>query len=227
MVTKLASQSEKPLSKLFACCDCVCFDVDSTVCQDEGIDLLASTCGVQAQVSQLTSQAMGGDVSFEEALKKRLDLIQPSRKSFETCLKEHPPRLTPGIEKFVHKLLESGIQVFLVSGGFRLMIEPVAEMLGLCKSHIYANTIHFDEEGNYLDFDRSEPTCRTGGKAKVVNLLAEKFKFKEIIMIGDGITDMEARPPARLFIGFGGNVVREQVRQGADLFVYQFDELMS
>jgi phosphoserine phosphatase len=38
-------------------------------------------------------------------------------------------------------------------------------------------------------------------------------------MVGDGATDMQAKPPADLFIGYGGVVVREAVRDGADLFV--------
>lgn len=33
------------------------------------------------------------------------------------------------------------------------------------------------------------------------------------------MTDMQAKPPADLFIGFGGVVVREAVREGADIFV--------
>ena len=42
------------------------------------------------------------------------------------------------------------------------------------------------------------------------------------VMIGDGVTDMQAKPPADLFIGFGGVVTREEVRTGADLFVTDF-----
>lgn len=46
-----------------------------------------------------------------------------------------------------------------------------------------------------------------------------------IVMVGDGVTDMEARPPAALFIGFGGNVERAAVKDGADWFVYDFNVL--
>lgn len=45
-------------------------------------------------------------------------------------------------------------------------------------------------------------------------------------MVGDGVTDMEARPPADLFIGFGGNVVRREVERGADWFVTSTHELL-
>lgn len=46
--------------------------------------------------------------------------------------------------------------------------------------------------------------------------------FPHAVMIGDGVTDMQAKPPAQLFIGFGGVVTREAVRTGADLFVTDF-----
>ena len=41
-------------------------------------------------------------------------------------------------------------------------------------------------------------------------------------MIGDGVTDMQAKPPAALFIGFGGIAIREKVRDGADWFITDF-----
>ena len=48
------------------------------------------------------------------------------------------------------------------------------------------------------------------------------FGHKNVVMIGDGVTDMQAKPPAALFIGFGGVVVREKVRDGADWFISDF-----
>ena len=45
-------------------------------------------------------------------------------------------------------------------------------------------------------------------------------------MVGDGATDMQARPPADAFIGFGGIVTRDVVKEGADWFVTDFEELL-
>lgn len=44
-------------------------------------------------------------------------------------------------------------------------------------------------------------------------------------MIGDGVTDLQARPPADLFVGFGGIVTRQVVKENADWFVTDFSEL--
>lgn len=52
-----------------------------------------------------------------------------------------------------------------------------------------------------IGFDEKEPTSRAGGKAKVVGMLKEKNSYNPIFVIGDGATDMEARPPADAFIG--------------------------
>lgn len=40
-----------------------------------------------------------------------------------------------------------GTAVFLVSGGFRQLIEPVAEHLHIPKDHIYANVLLFSDDG--------------------------------------------------------------------------------
>lgn len=62
------------------------------------------------------------------------------------------------------------IEVFLVSGGFRLMIEPVAEQLNIPLRNIYANTIFFDDAGKYAGFDAAELTSRDGGKAEAIKV---------------------------------------------------------
>ncbi|CAN0329731.1 unnamed protein product [Discosporangium mesarthrocarpum] len=78
----------------------VCFDVDSTVCTEEGIDILAEFCGAAEAVADLTNKAMGGSMLFQDALQARLDLMKPSRVLVEQCLAEHPPQLSPGERGF-------------------------------------------------------------------------------------------------------------------------------
>ena len=55
--------------------------------------------------------------------------------------------------------------------------------------------------GDYAGFDKNEPTSQSGGKAKVIQELKSKYKYDKIVMIGDGMTDAEACPPADAFIG--------------------------
>lgn len=206
--------------------DAVCFDVDSTLIVEEGIDELAEFCGAGALVREWTKKAMGGGVTFQEALKARLDLIHPTLLQLEEFNNSKRPEdvFTPGIRRLVALLKSRGTAVYLVSGGFRSFIEPLADFLGIPRGNIYANRILFSEQGKYIGFDEAEPTSRSGGKPRVLGQL--KMKYNKIVMIGDGMTDMEASPPADAFIGFGGNVVREKVKAGAPWYVYRIQELI-
>ncbi|XP_043856536.1 phosphoserine phosphatase [Dromiciops gliroides] len=218
--------SHSELREIFCSADAVCFDVDSTVIREEGIDELAKFCGVGDAVSEMTRRAMGGAVTFKSALTERLALIQPSREQVQKLLSDHPPHLTPGIRELVSRLQQRNVQVFLISGGFRSIVEHVASKLNIPTTNVFANRLKFYFNGEYAGFDESQPTAESGGKGKVIGLLKERFHFEKIVMIGDGATDMEACPPADIFIGFGGNVIRQQVKDKAKWYITDFGELL-
>jgi phosphoserine phosphatase len=82
--------------------------------------------------------------------------------------------------------------------------------------------------GAYAGFDPAALTSEDGGKGRVVALLrATHPRLSPIVVIGDGVTDMQARPPADAFIGYGGVVVRAAVEQGADWFVRDWAEVLA
>ena len=206
--------------------DAVCFDVDSTVIAEEGIDILAEYLGKGEAVSELTKQAMDGDTKFEDALQMRLDLMKPAKQQIESCLQEQPLVLSPGIEGLMNALQEKNVDIWLVSGGFRIMIEPVATQLNIPITNIVANTILFDDTtGEYTGFDPTEPTSRDMGKPKALEQIKSLKNYETMVMVGDGATDAQAKPPAKAFIGFGGVVVRDAVQAKADWFVTDFDDL--
>ncbi|GAB4845397.1 hypothetical protein Ancab_038804 [Ancistrocladus abbreviatus] len=146
----------------------VCFDVDSTVCIDEGIDELAEFCGAGKAVAERTSRAMDGSVTFQEALTTRLSLINPSLAQLQDYLEKRPPRISPGIAELVRKLKVKSTEVYLVSGGFHQMINPVASLLEIPFKNIFANRLLLGNSGEFLGFDKNEPTSRSGGKPVVV-----------------------------------------------------------
>ncbi|KAJ8679552.1 hypothetical protein QAD02_015339 [Eretmocerus hayati] len=205
--------------------DAVCFDVDSTVIQEEGIDELAKFCGKGDQVEKLTKQAMQGNMTFQQSLTVRLNIIKPSLKQITEFLRTHPPKLTPGIKSLIQELHDRKKQVFLVSGGFHCLIAPVAATLNIPSQNVRANRLKFYFNGEYAGFDENEPTSQSGGKAEVIRRLKEEQGFKNIVHIGDGATDLEACPPANAFIGFGGNVVRESVKSRSTWFITDFKDL--
>jgi len=220
------SLEPKIMRQLWRSAQAVCFDVDSTVSPDEGIDILADHAGKGAHVTRLTARAMGGAMPFEVALRERLDVIRPSRDLIESCLRAHPPRLTHGIADLITALRARGTHIHLVSGGFEPMIMPLATQLDIAADHVHANALTFDDDGEYTGFVVDRPTARSGGKAAVLGKLKRTFTYRPMIMVGDGVTDLEARPPADAFIGYGGVVVRDKVKASADWFVTDFRELL-
>lgn len=208
--------------------EAVCFDVDSTVCMDEGIDALGEFCGAGEAVAAWTFRAMGGSVSFEEALAARLSLFKPSLKDVERFLASNPPKITPGIEELIKKLHSKGKAVYLISGGFRQMIAPVAKILQIPEENIFANKLLFDENGNYTSFDIKEPTSKSGGKAAAIAHLKQKCGYNKLVMIGDGATDLEARQPggAEIFVCYGGVQFRAPVAAQSDWCVLNFRDLI-
>lgn len=202
----------------------VAFDVDSTVCTDEGIDELAAFLGKGEEVAEMTNKAMGGGISFRDALEMRLQVMQPTRQTVEKYLANNPPKLSPGIKELFDALRASGKTVYLVSGGFRQMIAPVAAALDVPRENIFANSLLFNEDGSYAGFDPEEFTSKAGGKAEAVKHVKSAFGHEVMAMVGDGATDLESRAPggADVFIGYGGVQVRKAVEEGADWFVTDF-----
>ena len=213
----------------------VMFDVDSTLSRVEGIDELAAFLGCGEEVSALTTAAMGEGLPFEQALAQRLALMAPSRSDVDAFLAEHPPagEATPGAAALLAALAARGTAIFLVSGGFDVMIYPLADALGVPREHIFANRLLFHREeggaeGAFAGFDTTALTCRSGGKLAVARQLKRKFAAHgALVAVGDGVTDLEARGEggADCFIGFGGVRRRPAVEKGADAFVLSFDVL--
>ncbi|KAK9795605.1 hypothetical protein WJX73_007624 [Symbiochloris irregularis] len=229
MPDKETSPSQTTL-QIWQSANAVCIDVDSTLCIDESIDVFAEWLGVGQAVAELTANAMQGGVKFEEALAARLDLMHPSKQKVQDFVASHPPQYSPGIPELVKALHQRGTAVFLVSGGFHAIIDPIAQHLGIPADHVFANTILFkdDEAGSYAGFDRDEFTSRSGGKLSAVKHIKAEYGHKVVVAMGDGATDLEARQPggADIFIGYGGSVYRPTVAAGADWFVMSIQPLL-
>lgn len=106
----------------------VVMDVDSTLIQQEVIELLAAKAGVGDQVIAITDSAMRGEIDFAESLIARVALLKGLPESvIEEVRKEIT--LTPGARTLVQTLHKLGHSVALVSGGFTEVIEPIAKDL--------------------------------------------------------------------------------------------------
>ncbi|PKA63908.1 Phosphoserine phosphatase, chloroplastic [Apostasia shenzhenica] len=223
------TRPSKEVLEIWQKSDAVCFDVDSTVCLDEGIDELADFCGAGKAVAEWTKKAMSGSVPFEEALTARLSIFNPSLSQLNDFLDKRPPRISPGISGLIDKLKARNTDIYFISGGFRQMIKPVALQLGIPLENIFANQLLFGNSGEFCGFDTGEFTSKSGGKAVAVQHIRKVHGYKSLVMIGDGATDLEARRPggADLFICYGGVQFRESVATKADWLIFDFEVLSS
>ena len=196
--------------------DLVCFDCDSTLSRVEGIDALARRAGVEQQVAPLTAAAMAGELALDAVYGRRLDLVRPDRAAVDWLAQLYVEHVVQGAVETVEALHGVGKDVHIVSGGLQQSILPLAAWLGIRFENIHAVDVVFDEEGSYADFDRASPLARPGGKAEVCRVLGSAGK--SVALVGDGATDIEAREAGAYVIGFGGVVVRDTVKSGADIF---------
>jgi phosphoserine phosphatase len=201
--------------------DIVCFDCDSTLSRIEGIDELARRAGIEAEVAPLTAAAMAGTLSLDAVYARRLAVVRPDRTSLTWLGTRYVEEMVPGAPETIGALNRAGKSVHILSGGFRLAIEPLACALDIPTAHVHAVDLVFGEDGSYRDFDRQSPLVYPDGKAAVCRSLAGDRL--SIALVGDGATDLAARATGVFVIGFGGVIRREALENGADAFVGEPD----
>ena len=195
--------------------DVICFDCDSTLSKIEGIDELARRVGKGEKMSKLTDLAMNGIVPLEAVYARRLSAIRPDQYSINWLADLYIAEIVEGVKDVFATLLAQDKAVYIISGGLRQAILPLANFLGLPESHVHAVDIYFNEDGSYLNYDLNSPLAKTGGKAVVVGTLKGQGS---LVMVGDGKTDMEAKEAGAYVLGFGGVVDRAIVRELADFY---------
>jgi phosphoserine phosphatase len=199
----------------------VFFDVDSTLVTIEGIDVLA---GNNPEIARLTDAAMNGAISLDQVYAKRLETIRPTREQIDQLAKTYIHSLVAGATETIAGLQKAGVVIHLVTAGIEQAIRPLASALNIRNVHAVALT--FDANGDYKDFDRRSFLTRNGGKELVVRDIRARAHGKAAF-VGDGVSDLEAKPAVDLFIGFGGVVVRPRVKENADVYVTRLTDVLT
>jgi phosphoserine phosphatase len=211
--------------------DIVIFDCDSTLSLIEGIDELAHLVGQGAEIAALTRRAMEGDVPLEYVYERRMQTIQPTRAQLRAIRKAYRDRVVVDAKAVVSDLLAMGKQVYIVSGGLREAVSDFGEWLGISSDHIFAVGMDYDQlSGEWWRYDRANDTERflaveahplaaAGGKPAVIENEIRAGARGRAMLIGDGLSDLEASPAVDLFVGFGGAAARARVAAGADIFI--------
>lgn len=205
----------------------LCLDCDSTLSAIEGVDELARLRGPDclARVEAMTNDAMEGRLPVEEVFGRRLELIRPTRAEVAEIGRRYVAQVEPTAQTVLAQLQKAGWEPLILSGGFRPAIQPLADFLGGLR--IEAVELYFNPDGTYRDFDRIYPTTRSGGKPEVISRLRRELQAERVVMVGDGVSDLETQPVVDLFVGFGRYAARPAVRSAAHHFIHSFQELPS
>jgi phosphoserine phosphatase len=187
------------------------FDCDSTLSAIEGIDELAGP--VKGEIAELTRAAMAGELALESVYGRRLERIRPTRAAVEALGGLYVERLVPGARELVAALRFLGKRVCIVSGGLAPAVAALGRTLALDERDVFAVGIEFAADGSYAGFDARSPLARSGGKREIVQRLAGEPGCAPLVLVGDGMSDLEAAEGGALarFVAYGGVVRREEV----------------
>jgi len=191
----------------------IVMDVDSTLIQNEVIDLLAERAGCTAEVAKVTESAMRGELDFAASLRERSALLAGLDAGVLDEVRASL-RLTPGARTLVRTLKRLGYKCGIVSGGFTAVIQPLADELGI--DYVAANTLEVTDgrlTGRVLD-----PIVDREGKTTALRKFAQAagVPLAQTVAVGDGANDLGMIGAAGLGVAFNAKPV---VRDAADTAV--------
>lgn len=163
-------------------------DMDSTMIEQECIDELADAIGIKDKVSDITERAMRGEIEFDPALRERVLLLKGLPLSAINEVIENRITLRAGGRQLVQTMKANGGYTALVSGGFTMFTNRIADMLGFDENR--ANILLTDE--NTLNGLVQEPILGAQAKVTAVHEICTKLKIlpKDVMAIGDGANDL-------------------------------------
>jgi len=206
-------------------------DFDSTFVTVETLDALSeiisknnSTNNLTEAINTITKQAMNGEISFADALSKRINMLKANREHIEIITEYISNLITPSFKHNISFFHENYQNCYIISGGFTEIIYPIVKEFKIPLNHIYANDFIYDDNNNIISIDKNNPLSKDLGKVTV----AKKISGQNII-IGDGYTDYEVKKhnQAKYFIQFSENINRQNINNHAQLIANNFDSIIS
>ena len=188
-------------------------DVDSTLIQQEVIELLADYAGVMPEVKTITEQAMSGELDFKQSLERRVGLLEGLSDEIFHWLKPQI-ELTPGVQELISAVHGLGGKIGAVSGGFSQVLEPLANEIGL--DYWMANSLEVLD--GKLTGCLVGPVIDAEAKATALRSWATEsgIAIEKTIAIGDGANDIPMLKCAGYAVAFRPKPI---LRQYADLVI--------
>lgn len=191
----------------------VVLDADSTLIQDEVIELLADAAGSRALVAEVTEQAMRGELDFAESLRARVATLAglPDTVFAEVGAQIRP---TAGVHELIAGVHAAGGLFGVVSGGFHELLDPIGEAFGL--DFWRANRLEVVD--GRLSGQVSGPIVDAEAKAAALAEWAADagIPLNRTIAVGDGANDLAMMAVAGLAVAFNA---KPRVRAEADVAI--------
>ncbi len=209
----------------------IIIDFDSTFVSLEGLDELAAEALAHvpdrqerlAAIQHITNEGMSGRIDFQTSLQRRFIQLHPTAEHVDTVAKKLVAAINPSFARSKKTIQQEANRVWVVSGGFRELIEPVTDAFGIDRSHVLANTFVWDKERkNVVDYDHTNVLAGNDGKVAAVRSLHLNDDY--VIVVGDGMTDyaVYAAGLADTCIAFTETVQRPELLAKAD---YSSDDI--
>lgn len=176
-----------------------CFDMDSTLIEQEVIVELAKAAGIGEKVEAITEAAMRGEIDFDDSFAQRVALL----KGLSTdVLDDICSRLTlsVGARTAISALKALGYHTVLVSGGFTYFARYIAEQLGIDEVHANPLDIEDGEVTGHVQL----PIINGAKKAAIVEHTAERLgiEMSQVVCVGDGANDLPMMGLADLGVAY-------------------------
>jgi phosphoserine phosphatase len=186
----------------------IVFDVDSTLIQQEVIEMLADRVGARDAVAAITDAAMRGELDFAESLRQRVATLKGlSASVLEEVAGEL--ELTPGARTTLRTLRRLGFHCGVVSGGFRQVVDPLAHELML--DFVAANELEVVD--GVLTGRLVGPIIDRPGKATALRDFAQQVgvPMEQTVAVGDGANDIDMLAAAGLGVAFNAKPALREV----------------
>ncbi len=191
----------------------VVLDVDSTLIENEVIELLAAEAGSLAQVAEITTRAMNGELDFEQSLRSRVATLAGLPATVFATAGERV-EVTAGVQELIRTVQAADGRVGVVSGGFHEIVDPIADRLGLD----YRRANRLEVVDGALTGRVTGPVIDAQAKAMALAEWAADcdVPLSRTIAVGDGANDLAMMAISGLSVGFDA---KAPVRDAADVII--------
>lgn len=171
----------------------IIFDMDSTLIQQEVIELIAAQADVEEQVAEITTRAMNGELDFKQSLAARVALLRGIKSQSLWDDLKLQIKLTPGTKELCKVMKSTGCKLAVCSGGFLPLAEYVKEQLNL--DYAFANLLEteINEEGVEILSGKTIGDVVDGVRKRdlLIKLANENnVPLDKSVAVGDGANDL-------------------------------------